>query len=326
MAKLSIVIVNYNTRELLANCLQSIWATQAELDPEVWVVDNASTDGSRAMVQANFPNARLMANEQNVGFARANNLALRQATGEVWILLNPDTCVRPGALAALSGAFGNQPNAGIVAPQLSNPDGTLQPSYGRFASARTEFEFQSFWFRIWPATYPLGAQVHPWQLSDYRRAHPVDWASGACLAIRRTVAEQVGLLDEGIFMYGEDMEWCWRVRQAGYAVWYWPAAQIVHYGQQASHHDYAAWIARYTAGHLNFVTRYRSPFTARLTAWWICCGSLVRLGLWRGVGRFRPARRSEAEQRLQGYQQAFKFGWQVLRGGHLDRTVTGVRP
>jgi hypothetical protein len=325
MTQLSIIIVNYNTHDLLAESLRSIWAARGTLTAEVWVVDNASTDGSEAMVRADFPDVRLIVNEQNVGFARANNQALRQATGTVWLLLNPDTCVRPGALEAICAAFVRQPDAGIIAPQLLNADGTLQPSCGRFASAWTEFVFQTFLFRLLPSAYPLGKRVHPWQWAAYHQARPVDWASGACLAIRRVVAEQAGLLDETIFMYGEDMEWCWRVRQAGYAVWYWPEAQIVHYGQQASHQDYGAWIVRYTMGHLGFVTRCRSPLTARLTALFICIGSLLRIGLWRGIRLVRPTRRVEAEQRAHGYARAFALGWRVFWGNRLTPGVVPVK-
>jgi len=314
---LSIIIVNYNTQALLAACLRSVFVALDSVSAEVWVVDNTSADDSVQTVRSEFPTVQLIVNQQNVGFARANNQALRQAQGRVWVLLNPDTQVAPEALLALRQAFVTKPAAGIIGPQLLNADGSVQPSCGEFASPRTEFVFQFFLFKLFPSAFPLGSQVHPWQVADYQRARRVDWVSGACLAIRREAAEKVGLLDESIFMYGEDMEWCWRVRQAGYSVWFWPESKVTHYAHQASHSNYATWITNYTTGHLSFVTRYRSRTSAALVALMICVGSVLRIGLWTLIERLRPGLRHQASQRILGYQQAFRLGSRVLSVGRL---------
>jgi N-acetylglucosaminyl-diphospho-decaprenol L-rhamnosyltransferase len=310
---LSIIIVNYKTHDLLLNCLRSVMETVGDLRVEVWVVDNASGDDSVAAVRAAFPAVHVIANEANLGFARANNQALMQASGSILVLLNPDTRLMPGVFAALQQAFDQDKKVGVVGAQLLNADGSIQPSCGRFASVWTEFFFQFFVYKILPSPFPLGDQIHPLQRGLYGRSRLVGWVTGACLAVRREVVAQVGLLDEAFFMYGEDMEWCWRAKRAGFIVCYQPAAQVVHYARQSSRRDYRAWINRYTRGQLRFIRQTRGAFEARLSGLWICLGSLLRIGLWSVAALLRPARRGEARQRLSGYRDAITLGYKAFQ-------------
>jgi len=317
MLDLSIIIVNYNTCDLLVECLQSVYAALAGLSGEVWVVDNASSDGSVEAVRNRFQSVRLVVNEYNLGYARANNLALAQAQGRICILLNTDTVVQPGAFAAIISAFNTHPKAGMVGPQLLNADRSLQPSHGEFASPWTEAFFQFFLFYLLPSPFPLGSRVHPWQRKSYQNPHLVDWLTGACLAVRHEVAQQVGLLDEGIFMYGEDMEWAWRMSHAGFERWFWPQAQVVHLARQSSQRNLERWITNYTAGNLRFVRRCRSRTSAAVCGGIVFVGSLLRLVLWTMVRLFQPARHVEATQRQLGYLRALRLGLQALWKGEV---------
>jgi N-acetylglucosaminyl-diphospho-decaprenol L-rhamnosyltransferase len=228
---LSVVIVNWNARELLARCLTSIEAHLPEVPYEVWVVDNASQDGSAAMVREQFPGVRLLENEENVGFAAANNLAIRESRAypepgrrsRYTLLLNPDTEVRPRALQALVAFMEAHPQAGAVGARLLNPDGSLQPSCHPMLTPGREFWRLMFLERIWPrASYPM----HRWDTGTPRQ---VEVIKGACLTLRGKALDQVGLLDAGYFMYTEEVDLCYRLAQAGWELWWVPEAEVVHH-------------------------------------------------------------------------------------------------
>ncbi|MBN1920174.1 MAG: glycosyltransferase family 2 protein, partial [Anaerolineae bacterium] len=224
----SIIVVSWNTREMLADCLESIGKYPPEGVFEVWVVDNASTDNSAAMVRERFPWVRLIENGENVGFARANNQALRQASGRYAVLLNSDTQVLPGALQTLVDFLDAHPRAGACGPLLLNADGSLQPSCHPVLTAGREFWRLCFLEPLLPrATYPQ----HRWSQEE---AHPVEVIKGACLVLRQEALAQVGLLDEQYFMYTEEMDLCYRLLQAGWENYWVPQARVIHYGEASS--------------------------------------------------------------------------------------------
>jgi GT2 family glycosyltransferase len=311
----SVIIVSYNTRPLLAECLQSVLDCSGGLAVEAWVVDNASTDDSADMVAADFPMTRLIRNRSNAGFAAANNQALRQATGRCLLLLNPDARLLPGCLPALTGALqpGREPAPGICGPQLLNPDGTVQPSWGDFPTPWTEFLFQTFLFKVWPVRFPYGRRVHPWLQADYRRSRPVGWVTGAALMLRREVFAAIGGLSEGTFMYGEDLDYCARAAQAGFGSHYVPDGRVVHQMQAASRQDYARWIEHYTRATLVFQQTYGPPKRSEQVARLILLGSYLRLALWSLLGAARPERRPEVHSRRLGYRRAIALARASLR-------------
>ncbi len=225
---LSIIIVNWNTRELLAGCLSSLYNAARELESEVWVVDNASGDGSASMVRQQFPQAYLIENRGNAGFARANNQAIHQSLGHYVLLLNSDTEVLSGALEAMVQFMDGHPRCGGCGPQLVNADGTLQVSCHPMLTPGREFWRLMFFDRLWRrATYAQGR----WDRALPRR---VEVIKGACFLLRRTALEQVGSLDEQYFIYSEEMDLCYRLAQAGWQLWWVPTAQVRHYGEASS--------------------------------------------------------------------------------------------
>jgi len=216
---LSVIIVNWNTRELLAQCLESLYQT-IHVPCEVIVVDNASEDGSAEMVRSVFPQVRLIENTENVGFARANNQAIRAGRGKYVLLLNSDTIVQPGALDSIVRFADQHPEAGIVGGRLLNADGSLQPSWNEFPTLLSELMGRNFRRRR-----PLVGES----------AYEVDWVGGACLLAQREAIEAVGLLDENFFMYSEEADWCYRMIQNGWKVYYFPKAKVIHFGGGSSH-------------------------------------------------------------------------------------------
>jgi N-acetylglucosaminyl-diphospho-decaprenol L-rhamnosyltransferase len=224
---ISIVIVSRDTRELLRACLRSIREYGEGYAIETIVVESDSHDGTAAMVHADFPEVILLEPGENTGFARGNNLGIRQARGGAILLLNPDTELTAGALAALHGALFADATIGVVGPLLRYPHGAIQPSRRRFPTFTTALVESTVVQEWWP-NHPALARYYCTDESD-RVPGDVDWLVGACLLVRREVFAAVGLLDERLFLYAEEPEWCWRVRRAGWRVRYIPEAEVWHH-------------------------------------------------------------------------------------------------
>jgi GT2 family glycosyltransferase len=226
--ELSTVIVNYRSRDPLLGCLPALEAAAAGVAHEVVIVDNSPGDGAAEAVRARFPAVRWIANAENVGFARAVNQGLAATGGAVAMLLNPDCELAPGAVGELLGHLRAHPRCGIAAPRIHNPDGTLEFSARSYPGPLTFlFNRYSLLTRLFPG--------NPWSRRylltdwDHETVRDVDWVSGACMAVRREAIVGVGPMDEGYFMFNEDVDWCRRMNAAGWAVTYVPAARAVHH-------------------------------------------------------------------------------------------------
>lgn len=222
---LSMVIVSWNVRNDLRACLESL-RQNAEVPHEVIVIDNASRDDTVPMLQADFPAVRLIANSDNRGFAAANNQGLQIAQGPLLMLLNPDTLVPPGGLRVLVDFANAHPEAGVVGPRLLNSDGSLQPSCRRFPTVWAAF-FRHTIFGRW---FPNVHWMREYLMCDWGHDEPreVDWLSGAAMLIARAAYEQIGGLDESFYWGSEDVDYCYRMHQAGWKVLYTPTPAIVH--------------------------------------------------------------------------------------------------
>ena len=227
--ELTIILVTHQSREVLADCLRSIAAHPPPGEHEILVVDNASTDGTRELLDTEFPAAAVIANETNLGFAKANNQALRRARGRYILLLNNDSLIQLGAFEALLGFMHAHPRAGICGPKVLNADGTLQKQCRR--SFALPWDLFCYFIGL-AALFPRSRLCARYLMTymDEDETHEADAVSGACMLIRREVIEQVGLLDERFFAYQEDADYCFRSRQAGWQVHYVPAARVIHLG------------------------------------------------------------------------------------------------
>lgn len=226
----SIIIVNWNTRELLRRCLDSIYATIPPLPFEAIVVDNASEDGSADMVADCFPQATLIRSESNLGFAAGNNLGLRRASGRYVMLLNPDTELLPGAVREMIGFADAHPGVAVVGPKLLNPDGSLQKNGRTFTSLWREALGLTKLYHVWARL----DRKADWGRLDFDVPARVDEVSGACMLVRKSVVDEIGLLDERFFMYYEEVDWCRRMSEAGWEVHYLPSARVIHHWSQGA--------------------------------------------------------------------------------------------
>lgn len=233
MVTLSIIIVSYNVKDYLEQALVSVQKALQEISHEVFVVDNASTDGSAAMVKEKFPGIILIENEENAGFARANNIAIKRAAGEYISLLNPDTIVREDTFLLLLEAFDKYPEAGMVGCKILNDNGSLQLSCRRsFPTPWVSLTRILGLSRAFPNS-KLFARYNMTYL-DADSIEEVDAVSGSFMTIRRKILETVGFLDEQFFMYGEDLDWCYRIKQAGWKILYYPKTSIIHFKGKSS--------------------------------------------------------------------------------------------
>ncbi len=226
--RLSIIIVNWNVRELLRACLASIEKHLAGFSYEIFVVDNASTDGSADMVAKNFPSVRLIANTKNAGFAKANNQGIALAKGEYILLLNPDTECVDDSLKRMTEFLDTRPDIGILGPKLLNADRTLQPSVRRFPTPLSQALILLKLHHFFPNLPPLKKYFA--KDFDYEKAKEADQVMGAAFLIRRAMIEKIGPLDEKYHIWFEEVDFCKRAKNAGWKVFYDPRFSIVHRG------------------------------------------------------------------------------------------------
>jgi len=305
---LGIAVVSYNTRQLTLDCLASVYRAlnRSDLQAQVWVVDNASADGSADQVRQRFPQATLVASQENLGFARATNLAI-EMMGQAGdpprylMLLNPDTVVSEDALALMVSFLDQHPRVGAVGPQLVYGDGRFQHGAFRFPSLWMAF------FDFWAINHRLIESRlngrYPRRLYEDGQPFPVDHPLGAALMIRWEAIRRIGPLDDGFFMYCEEIDWCMRAKAAGWEVYCLPEARVTHLEAQSTrqfrHRMFVAlWRSRYRLFEKHYGRLYRSLVRV-----------IVRAGLARRARQTRRALRlgeiegDEAARRLTAYRQ-----------------------
>lgn len=224
---LSVVILSWNTRELLRECLESMRGGTGGLATEVLVVDNASSDGSADMVAEAFPEARLFRNAGNRGYAGGVNQGLRESRGERICLLGSDTRVFPDTLPLLAAFLDAHPDAGAVAPRILNPDGSLQGGCMRFPTLTTVL----WWDTPLQAWWPESRELRRYRLKDWdhRGTRQIEQPPGTCLMVRRATVDRIGLMDERLWLFFNDVDWALRMWKAGAPIWYVDEARIIHH-------------------------------------------------------------------------------------------------
>jgi len=229
---ISVVIVSYNARDTLRDCLTSLFTHPPDLEMEVFVVDNHSADGSAHMVKQKFPQVRLIANTENCGFAAANNQAFRLAKGSYVVLLNPDAFVKPGAIEAAVDFMERMPRCGVSGGRLVDPSGRLAPSARRFPNWRAKL----FSLTGMSSRYPTSRVFnrHDFGSFAHDRPHEVDWVPGTFVVLRPKMLTEIGVFDERFFIYYEETDLCLRARQNGWKVYFVPDAEVIHIGGACS--------------------------------------------------------------------------------------------
>lgn len=336
MIDLTIVIVSWNVQDLLQRCLESIHAsvassTYAEPDGqspkfEIIVVDNASDDDSVWMVRNRFPDVQVVTNQTNLGFSVANNQGIALSRGRYVLLLNPDTEVMDDALSQLITFADQHPTVGMVGPQLLNPDGSVQPSRRRFPTLTTAL-IESTWLQPMVVSLqsrglsrilstPIHRMLDRYYMADRSEniVQDVDWITGAAMFTRREAIDDVGPMDEGFFMYSEELDWCRRFRKEGWRIAYFPGAQIVHHVGKSSEQVVAARHIHFQTSKVRYFRKYHGTLAAEVLRWHLMAGYLCQLALesakWL-VGHRRPLR----AQRIAAYRQVLASRLLSWRGG-----------
>ncbi len=316
---LSVIIVNYNVRELLEEALRSVCRASRGLDVEIFVVDNNSADGSVEMIQTEFPHVHLITNAENLGFSRANNQAIRQARGRYLLLLNPDTLIQEDTLRVMVDFLETHPEVGAAGCKILNPDGTFAPESRRaFPTPAVAFYRLTGLSRLFPQSRRFGRYNLTYLSPDEETE--VDALSGSCMFVRhaalyfsRTAYERLclqglgpvahllpeglqpeggaGLLDEDFFMYGEDLDWCYRIQQAGWKIVYTPRTQIIHYKGESTKKGELRYVRLFYGAMVQFVEKHFRDRYAPLFLLLLRLGIGLRAGfsvLHRGLRRLAP--------------------------------------
>ncbi|MBN1660882.1 MAG: glycosyltransferase family 2 protein [Anaerolineae bacterium] len=303
MADLGVIVVSWNVRDLLRRCLDSIFTGAGDLEIDVVVVDNASTDGSVAMVRAEFPQVRLVANDRNVGFTTANNQGLALARGRHLLLLNPDAEIVGDALSTMVDYLDNHPATAVVGPRLAYPDGSLQPSRRRFPTFATGL-IESTVIQEWSSDNQVLRRYYLADVAD-DVIQSVDWLVGACLVVRRAACEQVGGLDERFFMYFEELDWCRRYKAAGWDVVYLPTATVIHHEGKSSEQVIAARHIHFQSSKVHYFRKHYGRLQASFLRAFLLSTYVYQLlregGKWL-VGHKRPLR----AERVRAYRQVLR--------------------
>jgi hypothetical protein len=276
-SSISVVIVSWNVRDLLRQCLQAVLAQTGR--HQVIVVDNASTDGTLEMLRADFPEILIVANRENRGYTGGNNQGFQLASGKYILVLNPDTRLQPGAIVTMQAFLEGHPAVAVVGPRLLWPDGSVQSSRRRFPTLMIDLLENAVVQRFWAVNVVLNRYYCNDLPNDVPQ--PVDWVVGACIMLRREVVEQIGGFDEGYFMYSEEADWCFRAKAAGWEVWHLPEAAIIHYHGKSSEQNLLARENRFQDSRARFLAKHRGRWQAVIFRLFLMATYAIELaGLW----------------------------------------------
>lgn len=285
---LSIVIVSYNTLELLRNCLNSIFNNTKDINFEVWVVDNQSKDGSADMVEKEFPQVKLIKNNINGGFSQANNLALSQVKSRYSLILNPDTIVPEGTLKTCVEYMDIHEDIGCLGCKVVKPNGDLDRACKRgFPTPWNSLSYFLKLDKIFPNSKKFGGYNATYIHED--EESEIDCLVGAFMMVRKQTIDKVGLLDDTFFMYGEDIDWCYRIKEAGWKNYYYPKVKIIHYKGESSKKQSTKMIGVFHKSMIIFYNKhYKNKYNFLVTA-------LSHLGVYTkwGLSLFKNSLRKE---------------------------------
>jgi GT2 family glycosyltransferase len=317
---LSIAIISFNTREMLRECLQSTLERTAQLRCEIVVLDNASRDGSAEMVEQSFPQVKLLRSDVNLGFGQANNVALEQARGRYFVLLNSDAFLSEGALERAMEHMEQRPRCAMGGALLVSRDGALQPSARMFHSVWRDAVVLTGLAAKFPRSKFFGGFDRTW--ADVREAAAVDWVPGAFAILRPEAVRQVGLFDPAFFLYYEEVDLCQRLKKAGYEVWYWPDVVVTHVGGESSRQlkslefsGPAAQVVLWRMRSAMLYYRKHQGWKVRLAVWMERCLYAA------AVGRNRWSRSAVRQQRAQHFRTLLKLlrqAWKETEGGRVS--------
>lgn len=314
MIDLSIVIVSWNVSDLLRACLDSIFRSSLQINQsgstlqlEVIVVDSASSDDTVRMIQQGYPQVKLLAQNQNIGFTRGNNIGLQHASGRYLLLLNPDTEVFDTTLNDMIAFMDAHPSVGILGPHTLNSDLTTQSTRRTFPTKILAF-FESTWLQ----GYAPQSILARYYLSNHSDANTlaVDWVQGSALMARREVYEQIGALDTGYVMYFEELDWCRRAHDAGWQANYLGSTRLIHHGGKSTDQIGAQKHIYFQQSKLRYYRKYHGWAFAQLLRIFLLCSYVLQFPI-EGLKALIGHKRELRLQRLRIYRQVLRSGLQV---------------
>jgi N-acetylglucosaminyl-diphospho-decaprenol L-rhamnosyltransferase len=297
---LSIVMVCWNDKDYLEPCLRSLYDSILHSTFDVVAVDNGSTDGSQEMLRKEFPEVQLIQNDHNAGLGKASNQGIEATRGRYVLLLNNDTIVNGPSFDAMVTFLDEHPEVAAVGGQLLNPDGTIQSNYNNFPTLREDFLIATrLGELLWPG--------YPANITD-TQVRSVDWMGSACLMLRRDALDQVGLLDEEYFIYGDEADLQFRLKKAGWQNYYLPHATTIHYGGGSMNR----WSRRRMVyrGHMLFYQKNYGPVRTGALRVMLAGLSLAKIGAW-GAAFLLPGRRERARKELRSNVDVVKVCWKL---------------
>lgn len=310
----SIVIVSWNTRDILRDCLQSVYEQAGDVNFEVIVIDNASIDGSVEMVRYEFPEVTVIENSENRGFAAANNRGIAVAKGRYVLLLNSDTIVLENAIAGTVSFADAHPTAAVVGCRVLNPDKTLQPTCFMFPSLLNMFLSSSYLYKLFPRNRFFGREAMTWW--DRQNIREVDVVKGCFMLIRKEAIREVGVMDEQYFMYCEETDWCYRFKRTGWNTLYNPGTEIIHLGGASTGQIAGEMLLQLRASRLIFLRKHKSLAVYTIACLLTAIFFLIRIPYWLGMAIFSGAEKSRCWRRAGVYTRgtfyAFMGGERLL--------------
>lgn len=274
----SIIVVAWNVRQLLEDCLKSVFEQTSGINFEVIYVDNASEDGSVEMVKEKFPEVTIIENDENKGFIKANNQGIEISKGRYVLLLNSDTIVLDNAIATVVKHADANPEAAVVGLKVLNPDRTLQRNCFMFPSVLNLFLFATYLYKVFPKSKFWGRQHMTWW--DFDEPKEVETVCGSCSLVRQEAIRQVGVMDKKYFVYGDDPDWCYRFKKNGWKVLFTPEASIIHYGGQNTKHMARTFRWQLTGSILIFMKLHRSKASFPIACFLSALFFFIRIPYW----------------------------------------------
>lgn len=309
----SIIIVNWNTKDILKDCLKSVYEQTKGIDYEVIVVDNTSTDGSVEMVKKQFPHITLLKNSENRGFSAANNQGIAVTKGRYILLLNSDTIVLGNAIAETVSFADVSPDAAVVGCRVLNPDRTLQPTCFMFPSLLNMLLSSSYLYKLFPRSKFFGREEMTWW--DSKDTREVDVVKGCFMLIRKEAIREVGVMDEQYFMYCEETDWCYRFKKAGWQIIYAPVAEVVHIGGASTDQMQSEMLLQLRGSKLIFLRKHKGKMVHLIARILTALFFFIRIPYWLGMAIFSKAGRSYYWQRVKIYARGAFYA--LIRYEHL---------
>jgi len=299
LVDVSIILVNWNTRGFLRDCINSVYENTSNSSFEIIVVDNASSDGSVDMLKLEFGDVKIIANAENRGFAAANNQGMLASKGRYILLLNSDTIVLDNSIDKAVAFADAHKGSAVVGSGVLNPDMTVQPTCFMFPSILNMLLSVSYLYKLFPRSRFFGRERMTWWNRDDVRE--VDVVTGCFMLVRREAIEEVGMMDERFFMYGEETDWCYRFKQAGWKVMFTPMSAIIHFGGQSSRKARVEMLIRLRLSILQFIGKHYG-WLKHKTAWLLIMSFFaVRIPVWFFVSLLGKRCRNKAVIKLRAY-------------------------